>query len=108
MDTAVGLPDTSTFTPDLPDTSGFTTKDSAKQTFIQLHPGGPEEGMAALHAADALSPVIHPAITANHPDLVGQNLWSKFTGGAKELYEKTKGTVEGFINHANANALNAR
>ena len=85
-----------------------THPDDARQTFIQNHPGGPEEGQAALSAAEMLSPIIHPTVTAQHPGIVGETLWGKAKMSAKDLYEKTRGTVEGFFNQSSANALIAR
>jgi hypothetical protein len=83
------------------------TPEQSRQTFIQLHPQGPQEGQAALNAAEHLKNVVPPVITAQHPEIVSQQLYGqpmKATG----LWERVKGSVESYFEHATASALGAR
>jgi hypothetical protein len=66
----VDYPDVSTITPDT------TTPEEARKTIIQYSPD-PKEADAALQAADFLSPVVHPTITAQNPEIVAQELYGK-------------------------------
>jgi hypothetical protein len=96
----VGLPSKITY---------FDQQDEAKQAqtdFLKLSPDH-EEASAALNSAKALAPMIHPQITLEHPTTVASELYGKPLG-SEGLWEKIKGTVQGFINHSEANSLVAR
>jgi len=81
-----------------------TNPDDARKTFIQNHPSGPVEGQAALSAAYLLSPVIHPAVTAQHPDIVSQQLYGS-PMKPTALRDRLKNTVDDAVTRLKIAAL---
>ena len=108
-DPIVAGPDISTIDTSVqgPDLSTVSTSDDARKTFIMNHPLGPDEGDAALKAAEMYSHVLHPAITAQNPEIVSQEMYGK---PLKPLgfFKKLKNTNDAAVGHRDVNKLAAQ
>ena len=83
------------------------TPEQSRQTFIQLHPEGPIEASARISAAQMLSHVIPPQVTASNPEVVSESLYGKpmkATGFLKML----QNTNDAAVGHREVNKFAAR
>jgi len=88
--------------PDLSPSADFKSPDfssEARKDFVKRS-SDPKEATAALQAADYLSPVIHPQITAEHPDIVSQEMYGK-PMPATSFWGKLKGTNDAATGYRN-------